>query len=44
MEYFVVERFGECLEAMDRGGFNTCGVNLERLPPSDEVAYAGNFW
>jgi hypothetical protein len=39
MEYFVIERYADCVQALQTGS-NTCGVNYSPQPPH----YSGNFW
>jgi hypothetical protein len=39
MEYFVIERHMDCVQAL-KAGSNTCGVNYSPQPPH----YSGNFW
>lgn len=38
MEHFVIDRFGECVVALD--SCDACGINLRRSPPH----FSGNFW
>ena len=39
-EYFLVEIFEDCLNALDQGA-NTCGALLRKWP---HLHYSGNFW
>lgn len=41
LEYFVIERFQDCLDALIGEGFDTCGANWRPVP---QPHYSGNFW
>jgi hypothetical protein len=41
MEHFVLVRHRECLAALDQGGFDTCGVDMN---PNPVRHYSGNFY
>ena len=44
LEYGVVEQYKMCVDALTRGGFDTCGVNFWRCTGWHPDHYSGNMW